>query len=44
MRALREIAFLLERGNAPTYRVRAFRNAAAAAERRADLDQRAAAG
>lgn len=44
MQALRESAFLLERGNAPTYRVRAFRHAAAAAEQRDDLDQRAAAG
>lgn len=43
-RALREIAFWLERGREPTYRVRAFRNAAAAADDRADLAQRAASG
>ncbi|GAA2353662.1 PHP domain-containing protein [Saccharopolyspora halophila] len=41
---LREIAFLLERQNAPTYRVRAFRRAAAVVDDRADLDQRVAAG
>jgi putative hydrolase len=43
---LREIAFLLERAHEPTYRVRAFRNAAAAVDAlpAAELAERAAAG
>ena len=36
-RALREVAFWLERGREPTYRVRAFRTAAAAIDDREDL-------
>lgn len=43
-RALREIAFWLERGREPTYRVRAFRNAAAAADECSDLAQRVESG
>ncbi|GGM05712.1 PHP domain-containing protein [Nakamurella endophytica] len=44
--ALRRIAFLLERQQAPTYRVKAFRGAALAAARlpAGDLERRAAAG
>ncbi|WP_245775888.1 PHP domain-containing protein [Saccharopolyspora flava] len=38
--ALREIAFWLERQNAPTYRVRAFRRAAAVLDDVDDLDRR----
>ena len=43
---LRRIAFLLERSRQPTYRVRAFRTAAARVDDldRAELEQRAAAG
>ncbi len=41
---LRRIAFLLERAREATYRVRAFRAAAAALDGRDDLEQRAAAG
>ena len=43
---LRQIAFLLERAHEPTYRVRAFRNAAAVVDETgaADLAERAAAG
>ncbi|GGI86172.1 PHP domain-containing protein [Saccharopolyspora subtropica] len=43
VRALREIAFRLERAGAPTYRVRAFRRAAAVVDDCADLDERIAA-
>ncbi|KAA5834604.1 PHP domain-containing protein [Saccharopolyspora hirsuta] len=43
-RALREIAFWLERADAPTYRVRAFRRAAAVVDELPDLDERVAAG
>ncbi|GAA4833955.1 PHP domain-containing protein [Saccharopolyspora rosea] len=43
-RALREIAFWLERGGAPTYRVRAFRRAAAVVDDCPDLDDRVASG
>ena len=44
--ALRQIAFQLERGGAPTYRVRAFRNAAEVLDELApgELDRRIAAG
>ncbi len=44
--ALRRIAFVLERGQAPTYRVKAFRTAAAALAKLpdGDLEKRAAAG
>ena len=44
--ALRQIAFELERGGAPTYRVQAFRRAAAvlAALPAGELEQRVAAG
>jgi len=41
---LRRIAFLLERAREATYRVRAFRTAAAALDGRDDLEQRAATG
>ncbi|MDQ3988376.1 MAG: PHP domain-containing protein [Actinomycetota bacterium] len=41
---LRRIAFLLERGREATYRVRAFRTAAAAIQDRDDIAQRAHAG
>ncbi|MEV0082599.1 PHP domain-containing protein [Saccharopolyspora sp. NPDC050642] len=43
-RALREIAFWLEREGAPTYRVRAFRRAAAVVDDLPDLDRRVASG
>ncbi|MBB5157933.1 PHP domain-containing protein [Saccharopolyspora phatthalungensis] len=43
-RALREIAFWLEREGAPTYRVRAFRRAAAVVDDLPDLDERVASG
>ncbi|MEU6266089.1 PHP domain-containing protein [Saccharopolyspora shandongensis] len=43
-RALREIAFWLEREGAPTYRVRAFRRAAAVVDDLPDLDKRVASG
>jgi putative hydrolase len=45
-RALRQIAFQLERAGAPTYRVRAFRRAAQTVDElsRAELDRRIAAG
>ncbi|MDA3645567.1 PHP domain-containing protein [Saccharopolyspora indica] len=43
-RALREIAFRLERADAPTYRVRAFRRAAAIVDELPDLDERVASG
>lgn len=43
-RALREIAFWLERAGEPTYRVRAFRRAAQVADSHDDLADRAAAG
>jgi putative hydrolase len=43
-RALREIAFWLERAGAPSYRVRAFRRAAAVVDDLADLDDRVASG
>ncbi|MER7015491.1 PHP domain-containing protein [Saccharopolyspora sp. NPDC000359] len=43
-RALREIAFWLERAGAPSYRVRAFRRAAAVVDELPDLDDRVAAG
>ncbi|MER7084016.1 PHP domain-containing protein, partial [Saccharopolyspora kobensis] len=43
-RALREIAFWLERAGAPTYRVRAFRRAAAVVDQLPDLEERVAAG
>jgi putative hydrolase len=45
-RALRQVAFALERASAPTYRVRAFRRAALAVEQLdpAELSQRAGAG
>ena len=42
--ALREIAFWLERQNAPTYRVRAFRRAVAVISDLSDLDQRVESG
>ncbi|RRO20764.1 PHP domain-containing protein [Saccharopolyspora rhizosphaerae] len=42
--ALREIAFWLERRNAPTYRVRAFRRAAAVLGDVSDLDRRVESG
>jgi putative hydrolase len=42
--ALREIAFWLERQNAPTYRVRAFRRAAAVVSETSDLDRRVESG
>ncbi len=41
---LRRIAFLLERSREATYRVRAFRAAAAAVQGRDDIEQRATAG
>ncbi|MGW1678297.1 PHP domain-containing protein [Saccharopolyspora sp. NPDC002376] len=41
-RALREIAFWLERADAPTFRVRAFRRAAAVVDELPDLDERVA--
>ncbi|MEV5536354.1 PHP domain-containing protein [Saccharopolyspora shandongensis] len=43
-RALREIAFWLEREGAPTYRVRAFRRAAAVVDDLPDLDKRVTSG
>ncbi|MCI2418283.1 PHP domain-containing protein [Saccharopolyspora sp. K220] len=43
-RALREIAFWLERASAPTYRVRAFRRAAAVVDDLPDLADRAPSG
>ncbi|GAB3291221.1 PHP domain-containing protein [Parasphingorhabdus pacifica] len=43
-RALRDIAFWLERAGEPTYRVAAFRRAAAAVDDVEDLDRRVAAG
>ncbi|MER5389093.1 PHP domain-containing protein [Saccharopolyspora sp. NPDC002686] len=41
-RALREIAFWLERADAPTFRVRAFRRAASVVDGLPDLDERVA--
>ncbi|HEX2299013.1 MAG TPA: PHP domain-containing protein, partial [Pseudonocardiaceae bacterium] len=41
---LRRIAFLLERAREATYRVRAFRTAAATLGGRDDIEQRARAG